>query len=69
MPLPTTIATWPSHTASSDLADVTDNVLYEAKGSAERMSLRLAVGQVLDYGHYVDRSRLAVLLPSAPPPT
>lgn len=58
-----------SATLYSDLADVTDNVLYEAKGSAERMSVRLALGQVLDYGHYVDGSRLAVLLPSAPPPT
>src|SRR4029077_7432091 len=58
-----------SATLYSDLADVTDNVLYEAKGSAERMSLRLAVRQVIEYGNYVDGSRLAVLLPSAPPPT
>lgn len=50
----------------SDLADVTANVLYEAKGSAERMSVRLALGQVLDYGRYVDRFQLAVLLPKAP---
>lgn len=55
-----------SATLYSDLADVTDNVLYEAKGSAERMSVRLALGQVLDYGRYVDGSRLAVLLPIAP---
>ena len=53
-------------TLYSDLADVTENVLYEAKGSAERMSVRLALGQVLDYGRYVDQSRLAVLLPEAP---
>lgn len=51
----------------SDLADVTENVLYEAKGTAERMSVRLALGQVLDYGRYVDGSRLAVLLPDHPP--
>lgn len=50
----------------SDLADVTANVLYEAKGSADRMSVRLALGQVLDYGRYVERSQLAVLLPEAP---
>lgn len=50
----------------SDLADVTENVLYEAKGTAERMSVRLALGQVLDYGRYVENSRLAVLLPEAP---
>ena len=30
------------------------------------MSVRLALGQVLDYGRYVDQSRLAVLLPEAP---
>jgi hypothetical protein len=51
----------------SDLADITENVLYEAKGTAERMSVRLALGQVLDYGRYVDNSQLAVLLPEAPP--
>jgi hypothetical protein len=50
----------------SDLADITDNVLYEAKGSAERMAVRLALGQILDYGRYVAGSRLAVLLPEAP---
>ena len=41
-------------------------MLYEAKGSAERMSIRLALGQVLDYGRYVEGSRLAILLPEAP---
>lgn len=50
----------------SDLADVTDNIMYEAKGSAERMSVRLALGQVLDYGRYVEGSRLAILLPEEP---
>lgn len=51
----------------SDIADITDNVLYEAKGSADRMSVRLALGQVLDYGRYVSGFRLAVLLPKSPP--
>jgi hypothetical protein len=55
-----------STTLQNDLADITDNVLYEAKGSAERMSVRLALGQVLDYGRYIAGSRLAVLLPEAP---
>ncbi len=50
----------------SDLADVTGNVLYEAKGCADRMSVRLALGQVLDYGRYVKGSRLALLLPEYP---
>jgi hypothetical protein len=40
--------------------------VYEAKGSADRMSVRLSLGQVLDYGRYVEGSRLAVLLPEAP---
>lgn len=56
-----------SATLYSDLADVTENILYEAKGSADRMSVRLALGQVLDYGRFVDGSRLAVLLPEEPP--
>lgn len=50
----------------SDLSDVTERILYEAKGSADRMSVRLALGQVLDYGRYIAGSRLAVLLPGAP---
>ena len=55
-----------SATLYSDLADLTENILYEAKGSADRMSVRLAIGQVLDYGRFVDGSRLAVLLPEEP---
>jgi hypothetical protein len=51
----------------SDLADVTEDILYEAKGSADRMSVRLALGQVRDYGRFVKGSRLAVLLPATPP--
>lgn len=47
----------------SDLADVTENVLYEAKGSTDRMSIRLALGQILDYGRFVPSASLAVLLP------
>ncbi|WP_217154286.1 HU family DNA-binding protein [[Mycobacterium] fortunisiensis] len=50
----------------SDLADTTENILYEAKGTADRMSVRLALGQILDYGRYVEGSRLAVLLPDTP---
>jgi altronate dehydratase len=58
----------PAGTATlySDLADITENALYEAKGSADRMSVRLALGQVLDYGRYIEGSWLAVLLPEAP---
>jgi hypothetical protein len=42
------------------------DVLYEAKGTVERMSVRLALGQVLDYGRYVQGVELAVLLPGMP---
>ena len=41
-------------------------VLYEAKGTAERMSVRLALGQVLDYGRFISGAELAVLLPGPP---
>lgn len=50
----------------TDIADTTHNIVYEAKGSADRMSVRLALGQILDYGRYVRGSRLAVLLPDIP---
>jgi hypothetical protein len=51
----------------SDLMDHTTNTLYEAKGTVERGSIRMAVGQLLDYGRFVDPTpRLAVLLPMQP---
>lgn len=51
----------------SDLMDRTTNTLYEAKGTVERGSIRMAVGQLLDYGRFVKPApRLAVLLPSRP---
>ena len=43
----------------SDLADATVNVLYEAKGSAARMSVRLAIGELLDYGRRVPGALMA----------
>lgn len=52
-----------------DLYDVTDNVLYEAKGNATRNAVRLAIGQLLDYRRHLevpDGLRLAVLLPEPP---
>jgi hypothetical protein len=58
--------TTPTGVLYTDTADVTAGVLYEAKGTAERVSVRLALGQVLDYGRYVEGAELAVLLPSAP---
>jgi hypothetical protein len=53
----------------SDLIDRSTNTLFEAKGTVERGSIRMAVGQLLDYSRFVDPTpRLAVLLPSLPRP-
>jgi hypothetical protein len=51
----------------TDLVDHTDGVLYEAKASAARDDIRMAVGQLLDYRRHVPgRPRLRVLVPSKP---
>jgi hypothetical protein len=51
----------------SDLIDRTTNTLFEAKGTVERGAIRMAIGQLLDYGRFVQPPpQLAVLLPSRP---
>lgn len=50
----------------SDLWDETARTLIEAKGLVTREQLRMAVGQLLDYGRFVDHQNLAVLIPSQP---
>src|ERR1700733_11292879 len=51
----------------ADLLDRTANTLFAAKGTVERGSIRMAVGQLLDYRRFVEPApRLAVLLPSLP---
>jgi hypothetical protein len=51
----------------TDLLDLTENVLYEAKGVATREAVRMAVGQLLDYSRHVPTDpSLAVLLPALP---
>ncbi|MFF2187876.1 hypothetical protein [Streptomyces sp. NPDC058155] len=52
----------------SDLYDVTDHVLYQVKGNVRRESVRMAVGQLLDYRRYVKPAgvRLAVVFPGKP---
>jgi len=51
----------------TDLFDVTANVLYEAKGKADRNSVRMAIGQLFDYRRSIAPSpQLAILLPQAP---
>ena len=51
-----------------DLVDETAQVLYEAKGDVRRPSVRMAIGQLLDYRRFESTSMgLAVLLPRQPP--
>jgi hypothetical protein len=50
----------------SDLWDETALDLIEAKGNVTRDAIRLAVGQLLDYGRFVEPKRRTVLLPSRP---
>jgi hypothetical protein len=55
----------------TDLWDATTGTLVEAKGSVERNSIRMAIGQLADYKRFVadgKPSHLAVLLPSKPRP-
>ncbi|WP_286967154.1 MULTISPECIES: hypothetical protein [Arsenicicoccus] len=52
---------------ATDTYDVTSNVLYEVKATAERKSVRMAIGQLLDYARYrTPRPRLAIVLPESP---
>jgi len=52
----------------SDLVDVTAGVLYEAKAKVDRATIRMAIGQLADYGRNIDLPglRRAVLLPKRP---
>jgi hypothetical protein len=52
----------------TDLFDVTENELYEVKGTAVRASVRLAIGQLLDYRRLLPKKdvKLTILLPIRP---
>ncbi|WP_447037684.1 restriction endonuclease [Streptomyces sp. DSM 118878] len=51
----------------TDLFDLTENLLIEAKGQATRESIRMAIGQLLDYRRFIEpHPQLAVLVPSRP---
>jgi hypothetical protein len=52
----------------TDVFDKTAGVLYEAKGTASRNAIRLAIGQLFDYRRHIrpEPARLAILLPEAP---
>lgn len=57
------------HTLVCDLVDETCHVLYEAKGDVRRESVRMAIGQLLDYRRFEQtnpKMKLAVLLPRQP---
>ncbi|MEV8517242.1 hypothetical protein [Dactylosporangium sp. NPDC051484] len=54
----------PMHT---DVYDKTGNELYEAKGTATRNDVRMAIGQLLDYRRHISTNpKLTVLLPERP---
>ena len=51
----------------TDLFDEKTRVLIEAKASVEREAIRMAIGQLADYGRFVEgEHRRAVLLPEPP---
>jgi hypothetical protein len=50
----------------SDLWDETTQELVEAKGLVTREQMRMAVGQLLDYGRFVDAKQRTVLVPERP---
>jgi hypothetical protein len=50
----------------ADLLDETDDVLYEAKGSVTRDNVRMAMGQLADYGRFRRSARRVILLPERP---
>lgn len=49
-----------------DLFDKTTQTLVEAKGSVARPAIRMAVGQLADYGRLKPSARTAMLLPQRP---
>ncbi len=50
----------------TDLHDITDDELIEVKASSDRETVRLALGQLLDYARYVPHATKAVLFPIRP---
>ena len=51
----------------TDAYDASGGILYEAKSDATRQSVRMAIGQLLDYRRFMpDGTRLALLVPVLP---
>lgn len=54
------------HTLVTDPFDVTAGILYEAKSGIDRATVRLGIGQLLDYLRFVPGATGCLLLPSEP---
>lgn len=52
----------------SDIWIPSRNLLVEAKGTCTREAVRMAIGQLIDYGRFQPGAELAILLPSEPRP-
>lgn len=52
----------------TDLYDNTAETLVEAKGTTTREAIRMALGQLADYGRFVPAAHRAILLPERPRP-
>ncbi|WP_238419507.1 hypothetical protein [Gordonia sp. 'Campus'] len=52
---------------ATDLHDITDDDLIEVKSSVDRETMRLALGQILDYARFVNPKRRTLLVPEMPP--
>ncbi|MET9250271.1 restriction endonuclease [Nonomuraea sp. NPDC003709] len=50
----------------TDLYDHDMNLLVEAKGSVTRENVRMAIGQLADYGRFLPDATRAILLPTQP---
>ncbi len=55
-----------SETTECDIYDETTDLLIEAKASANRDDVRMAIGQLADYGRHEPDATRAVLLPKRP---
>lgn len=55
-----------THPLYTDIFDATTRELVEVKSECGRSTVRLALGQILDYARYVDPNSMAVLLPDKP---
>jgi hypothetical protein len=54
------------HELVTDTYDTTDGVLYGAKSKSDRATVRLAIGQLLDYLRFAPDASGSILLPDEP---